>query len=171
MMLKKTGYALLLALMLLLACAPALADKAPVAEKLGSAKAASHLVTHIYARTDGWDGVLPSHCPDESCKDYGHIHCYGRRVSLWDTPAKGDSRVSYYPGGRVGYIGPDTELELIDVVIYKGKYYANLRVYEDGRAVLSGFASADYIGCDCEKCEGFEEVYEYVHDVGGFSLK
>lgn len=160
-----------LTLAMLLFVVPALADKAPAAQALGSAQAAGHLLTHLYARTDGWDGVTPAHCEDETCEDYGHIHCYGRRVSLWDTPAKGDSRVAYYPGGLVGRIGPDTELELIGVVTYEGQVYANLRVYEDGRAVLSGFANADYIGCDCERYEGFEEVPEYVHDVGAFSLK
>ena len=171
MMMKKTGCALLLALMLLPLCAPALADKAPVAEKLGSARAASHLVTHIYARTDGWDGELPARCADEGCAEYGHVHCYGRRVALWDTPAKGDSRVAYYPGGMVGRIGPDTEFELIGVVRYQGGLYANVRVYEDGRARLSGFVDADYIGCDCEAYDSFEDVPDYEHDVGSFSLK
>ena len=161
-----------LTLALLLFVVPALADKAPAAQALGSTQAAGHLLTHLYARTDGWDGVPPAHCEDETCEDYGHIHCYGRRVSLWDTPAKGDSRVAYYPGGLVGRIGPDTELELIGVVTYEGQAYANLRVYEDGRAVLSGFVNADYIGCDCdESYAGFEDVSEYVHDVGAFSLK
>lgn len=156
---------------LLLLAAPAQADKAPAVLSLGSEAAASHLVTHIYARSDGWDGVVPSACPDESCIDYGHVHCYGIRVTLWDTPNKGSSTVPYYPGGTVGKIGPETELELIDVVAYKGAYYANVRVYEDGRAVFSGFANADYIGCDCAQIEGFEEVPVYEYVARPFSLK
>ena len=151
--------------------ASALADKAPAAEAMGSALAASHLAAHIYARSDGWNGVLPSHCEDEGCADYGHIHCYGRRVALWDTPAKGDSRVPYYPGGMVGRVGPDTELELIGVVAYQGAYYANVRVYEEGRPRLCGFISADYLGCDCDTYDAFEEVPQYEHNVGSFSLK
>jgi len=160
-----------IALFLLLLSLPAQADKAPAVVKLGSEKAAQHLVTHIYAYTDGWSGVGPAECPDEGCKEYGHIHCYGVRVTLWDTPAKGSSRVKYYPFGTDGRVGPDTEFQLIDVVTYRNKFYANVRIYEDGRAVNSGFISADYVGCDCETYEGFEEVPEYEHNHGAFSLK
>ena len=152
-------------------CSGTLADKAPVVQTLGSEKAASHLVCHIYARTDGWDGVNPAACPDEGCKDYGHVHCYGVRVTLWDTPAKGNSRVKYYPFGTDGYIGPETEFELIDVVTYKEKYYACVRTYENGLAVNSGFVNADYIGCDCDTYDVFEEIPVYEHNHGGFSLK
>ena len=162
---------LLLSLCLLLAAAPALADKAPAGVKLGSQKAAEHLSTHIYAYTDAWDGIVPSACPDEGSKEYGHVHCYGVRVTLWDTPAKGKSRVSYYPFGTDGKVGPDTEFQLIDVVTYKNKYYANIRIYEDGYAVHSGFINADYVGCDCESYEGVEELPEYVHDHPAFSLR
>lgn len=162
---------LLVMLALLALTASALADKAPAVEAMGSELAASHLATHLYARSDGWDGVLPSRCADEGCAQYGHVHCYGRRVALWDTPAKGDSRVAYYPGGMVGRIGPDTELELIGVVFYQRQYYANVRVYEDGRARLSGFINADYLGCDCDSYDAFEEVPVYEHNVGSFSLK
>ena len=77
----------------------------------------------------------------------------------------------YYPGGAVGKIGPETEFELIDVVAYKGAYYANIRVYEDERVVLSGFVNADYIGCDCAQIEGFEEVPVYEYVARPFSLK
>lgn len=158
-------------LCLLLLAAPALADKAPACVQLGSKKAAEHLATHIYAYTDSWNGILPSSCPDEGCREYGHVHCYGVRVTLWDTPAKGSSRVAYYPFGTDGKIGPDTEFQLTDVVMYKNKYYANIRIYVDGYAVNSGFVSADYIGCDCESYEGFEELPEYVHDHPAFSLR
>ena len=138
----------LFAFCLALLTVPALADKAPACTALGSQKAAEHLATHIYAYTDGWDGTLPSACTDEGCKDYGHVRCYGVRVTLWDTPAKGNSRVAYYPFGTDGKVGPDTEFQLIDVVMYKKKFYANIRIYVDGYAVNSGFVSADYIGCD-----------------------
>ena len=161
----------IVSLFLLFFSMPALADKAPACLALGSAKAAAHLATHIYAYTDAWDGILPSACPDEGCKEYGHIHCYGVRVTLWDTPAKGDSRVSYYPFGTDGKIGPDTEFQLVDVVTYKNKYYANIRISKDGYVVNSGFVSADYIGCDCESYEGFEEIPEYIHDHPAFTLR
>jgi len=158
-------------LLLLLFSVPALADKAPACIKRGSEKAAQHLATHIYAYTDGWDGIIPSSCPDEGCKEYGHVHCYGVRVTLWDTPAKGDSRVPYYPFGTDGKVGPGSEFQLIDVVTYRGKFYANIRILKDGYAVNSGFINADYVGCDCETYEGFEPVPEDVHDHGPCSLK
>lgn len=164
---KMFAFALLFSLFTL----PARAEKAPAVQQLGSELAAGHLVTHIYAYTDGWDGVNPSTCPDEGCKEYGHVHCYGVRVTLWDTPAKGDSRVSYYPFGTDGKIGPDTEFQLLDVVAYKGEYFANIRIYEDGLAVNSGFVNADYIGCDCESYEAAEEIPVYEHNHGAFSLK
>lgn len=167
----KTRFALLLALLMLLAACPALADKAPACELLGSKEAAEHLMTHIYAYTDSWDGVVPSSCPDEGCKEYGHVHCYGVRVTLWDTPAKGNSRVSYYPYGTDGKIGPETEFQLVDVVTYKNKYYANIRIYERGYVVNSGFVNADYIGCDCESYEGAEEVPEYIFNYKPFTLR
>lgn len=159
--------------LLLLLCAPsALADKAPACEALGSARAAAHLYTHVYAYTDGWDGYTPSACTDEGCREYGHVHCYGVRVTLWDTPAGGSSRVAYYPFGSDGKIGPDTEFQLVDVVAYKGKFYANIRIERDGYVVNSGFVNADFIGCDCEAYEAFDEnIPEYVHDHGAFSLR
>jgi len=160
-----------LALCLLCLSIPARADKAPACDRLGSQRAAAHLITHIYAYTDGWNGILPSACPDEGCLEYGHVHCYGVRVTLWDTPAKGDSRVSYYPFGSDGRIGPDTEFQLTDVVAYRNQYYANIRIMADGYAINSGFVNADYIGCDCETYEGFEEIPEYIHDHPPFSLR
>ena len=167
----KIRFACALALALLLPGASALAAKSPACEALGSEKAAAHLCTHIYAYTDGWDGVVPSSCPDEGCQEYGHVHCYGRQVTLWDTPAKGNSRVSYYPFGTDGKIGPGTEFQLVDVVMYKKKYYANIRIYKDGYVVNSGFVNADYVGCDCETYEGFEEIPEYIHDHPAFTLR
>ena len=162
----------LLALLLCLLAAPALADKSPTCEKLGSAKAAAHLYTHVYAYTDGWDGVSPSTCTDEGCREYGHVHCYGRRVTLWDTPAKGNSTVAYYPYGSDGKVGPDTEFQLVDVVVYKKKYYANIRILKDGYVVNSGFINADYVGCDCKTYEAFDEnIPEYVHNHSAFDLR
>ena len=162
---------LFLAMMLLFLSSPALADKAPAVGLLGSEKAAQHLMTHIYAYTDFWDGEGPSACEDEGCREYGHVHCYGVRVTLWDTPKKGNSRVPYYPFGTDGRVGPTTEFQLVDVVSYKGKYYANVRLIRDGLVFNSGFISADYVGCDCESYEGFEDVPEYDHEHGPFSLK
>lgn len=161
----------LLTLCLLLLSSAALADKAPAVLQLGSEKAAQHLVKHIYAYTDGWSGSGPAECPDEGCKEYGHVHCYGVRVTLWDTPNKGSSRVPYYPGGTSSKVGPDTEFQLTDVVSYKDKYYAAIRVLYEGKPITSGFVNADYIGCDCEFYDSFEEIPEYIHDHGAFSLK
>lgn len=57
----------------------------------------------------------------------------GRRVTLWDSPEKGDSRVAYYPNGTTNKVGPDTEFELTNVVAYKGRYYANIRITDESR--------------------------------------
>lgn len=158
-------------LTLMLLASYALADRAPACNQLGSKRHAAHLVTHIYAYTDSWDGNIPSACMDEGCLDYGHVHCYGVRVTLWDTPNKGSSRVPYYPGGTSAKVGPDTEFQLVDVVSYKDKYYAAIRVLFEGSPITSGFVSADYIGCDCENYESFNEIPEYIHNHGAFSLK
>ncbi len=165
----RTTILLFLCMALFAPCAQA--DKAPACEALGSERHASHLVSHIYAYTDGWDGYNPSTCTDEGCLDYGHVHCYGVRVTLWDTPNKGSSRVPYYPGGTSSKVGPDTEFQMTDVVTYKGKYYAAIRVLYEGSPITSGFVNADYIGCDCESYDVFEEIPEYIHDHGAFSLK
>lgn len=152
--------------------AHALADPAPAVQTLGSEQAARHLAAHIYARTDGWDGALPFLCPDETCATYGHVRVTGRRVSLWDSPRKGSSRMVCYPGGLVGYVGPDTQIELTNVVAYQNRYCANIRVLnENGDAALSGFVSADYIACDCESYDAFEDVDDYTYSFGAFSLK
>ena len=167
---RRSFFFLLLALFPLL-CSTAFAEKSPAAQALGSEQAARHLATHIYARTDGWDGTLPFVCPDETCKDYGHVRITGRRVSLWDSPHKGDN-VFPYPGGRVAYVGTDTQFELTDVVEYQNTYYANIRVTgESGAAAFSGFINADYIACDCESYDVFEDVSAYDHVFGAFSLK
>lgn len=163
------GLALLCALLF---AAPALAEPSPLAQSAGSKQAARHLVTHIYARTDGWDGALPFLCPDETCISYGHVRVTGQRVSLWDSPRKGSSRMACYPGGLVGHVGPETQIELTDVVAYQNRYYANIRVLdENGEAALSGFVNADYIACDCESCDAFEDVDDYTYSFGAFSLK
>lgn len=167
----KIRIASLLALCLVLLAAPALAAKSPAVLKLGSEKAAEHLCTHIYAYTCYWDGETPSNCTDEGCAEYGHLHCYGRQVSLWDTPMKGKSRVAHYPHGSSSKIGPETEFQLLDVVEYRGKYYANIRILENYESIVTGFVSADYIGCSCETFEGFEPVPEYDHEFGPFDLR
>ena len=136
---------LLLTLVLLCAAAPAQADKSPLVQALGSEQAARHLATHIYARKDHWDGTLPFFCPDETCKDYGHVRLTGRRVTLWDSPGKGDSRVAYYPNGTTNKVGPDTEFELTNVVAYKGKYYANIRITDDHGVVVNSGSSTRII--------------------------
>ena len=168
---RRSFFFLLLALFPLL-CSTASAEKSPAAQALGSEQAARHLATHIYARTDGWDGALPFLCPDETCATYGHVRVTGRRVSLWDSPRKGSSRMVCYPGGLVGYVGPDTQIELTNVVAYQNRYYANIRVLnENGDAALSGFVSSDYIACDCESYDAFEAVDDYTYSFGAFSLK
>ena len=87
-------------------------------------------------------------------------------------PGKGDSRVAYYPNGTTNKVGPDTEFELTNVVAYKGRYYANIRITDDhGVVVNSGFVNADYIACDCKSYTVFEDVDEYVYRFGPFSLK
>lgn len=157
------GYAaLILAIMLALWSACALAAKAPAVELLGSKSAACHLATHLQAYTDGWDGASPAFSMEDGCEGYGHVHCYGRRVSLWDTPRKGPNRVPYYAGTMDGRIGPDTQFQLTDVVYYRGTFYANIRIYIDEYIVVSsGFVNADYVGCDCENYEAMTEVPYY----------
>lgn len=167
----KTRMIYLLVLCLVLLAAPALAAPSPACEQLGAKKAAEHLSTHIYAYTCYWDGESPSDCTDEGCAEYGHLHCYGRQVSVWDTPMKGKSRVAYYPHGSSSKIGPDTEFQLVDVVEYRGKYYAGIRILVDYSPIASGFVSADYIGCTCETYEDFIPVPEYDQTFGPFDLR
>ena len=153
-----------IALLFLLLSLPAaaLAAKAPAVELLGSQAAACHLTTHLQAYTDGWDGVSPAFSAEDGCEDYGHVHCYGRRVSLWDTPRKGPNRVPYYAGTMDGRVGPDTQFQLTDVVYYRGAFYANIRIYIDEYIVVnSGFINADYVGCDCESYDAMTSVPYY----------
>lgn len=167
----KIRIAALFMLCMMLLAAPALAAKSPACEQLGAQKAAEHLSAHIYAYTCFWDGENAVECIDEGCAEYGHLHCYGRQVSLWDTPMKGKSRVAYYPHGSSSKIGPDTEFQLVDVVEYRGKYYAGIRVLDNYKPLVAGFVSADYIGCDCETYEDFIPVPEYDHEFGAFDLR
>ena len=154
--------ALLCLALLCLTAAPVLADKAPAVQALGSGAAACHLATHLQAYTDGWDGVSPAFSAEDGCEDYGHVHCYGRRVALWDTPKKGEHRVPYYAGTMDARIGPDTQFQLTDVVLYRGTFYANIRIYIDDYIVVnSGFVNADYIGCDCAEYTARTEVPVY----------
>lgn len=163
---------LLLTLVLLCAAAPAQADKSPLVQALGSEQAARHLATHIYARKDHWDGTLPFSARTKPARITAMCAWTGRRVTLWDSPEKGDSRVAYYPNGTTNKVGPDTEFELTNVVAYKGRYYANIRITDDhGVVVNSGFVNADYIACDCKSYTVFEDVDEYVYRFGPFSLK
>lgn len=153
--------AALLMLILLLPAHGALAEKTPAVLALGSRNAACHLTTHLQAYTHGWDGVSPSDAAQDGCEGYGHVHCYGRKVSVWDTPKKGPHRVPYYAGTNDGYLWPEDEFQLVDVVAYNGKFYAQIRTYVNGYARLSGFVNADYIGCDCETYGALTEVPVY----------
>lgn len=150
-----------LTLCLLALSSPALADKAPAVLSSGSAAAACHLATHLEAYTCGWDGTSPAFSQLDGCEDYGHVHCYGSRVSLWDTPKKGDKNVRYYAYSKVGYLEKDSEFQLADVVGYKGQFYAMVRLYIDGHIDIAGWVNADYIGCDCETTDTLVEIPVY----------
>ncbi|MBR5289218.1 MAG: hypothetical protein IKU34_11625 [Clostridia bacterium] len=146
---------------LLVLAAPALAAKSPTCETLGAQKAAEHLSTHLYAYTCDWDGVSAVPCVDEACAEYGHLHCYGTQVSLRVTPERSKGSVVYYSDRRSDKVGPETQFQLIDVVQWRGKYYAAVRVLENYQPIGTGYVSTDYIGCDCESYETFEAVPEY----------
>ena len=158
----KVRFSCLLALCLVLFGSTALAAKAPAAEQLGSKKAAEHLMTHVYAYSCYWDGKNPVDCTDEGCAEYGHIHCFGKMVTVWDVPGKTRSRQVYYRGAEKGKIGPGFELQLIDVVEVDGTYYANVHILEDYEPIATGFVTADYIGCNCETYENTLPVEEYI---------
>lgn len=155
------------------------AEKAPAVRQFGSDFAASHLLLHTEAYTEGWDGLLlrqkdgslVSPLADDGCEDYGHVHCYGNKVSLWDTPMRGENRVPYMPGTQLGNLYTRTEFQLVDVMLYKNRYYAMVRVMENNIVTVSGWVNADYIGCDCPKPEGGLEVYDYEEWNPVFSLK
>ena len=158
----KTHLTALLCACLLMFSATALAAKSPACESLGAQKAAEHLSTHLYAYTCEWDGKTGSvSCVDEDCAEYGHLHCYGRQVSLRVTPDRSAGSVIRYPDRRSDKIGPETQFQLIDVVLWRGKYYAGIRVLDGYEPLGVGYVSTDYIGCDCETYDAFEEVPEY----------
>ena len=141
--------------------APALAAKAPACEALGAKAAAEHLNTHLYAYTCEWTGEGAADCTDEGCAEYGHLHCYGTQVSLRVTPERSKGSVIDYPDRRSDKVGPETQFQLIDVVFWRGKYYAGIRVLDGYEPLGVGYVSTDYIGCDCETYDAFEEVPEY----------
>jgi len=157
---KKRLTALICACLLLLA-APALAAKSPACQSLGAQKAAEHLAAHLFAYTCEWDGVNPAACTDEGCAKYGHLHCYGTQVSLRVTPERSKGSIIHYPNRRSDKVGPETQFQLIDVVEWRGKYYAGIRVLDNYQPLGVGYVSTDYIGCDCETYETFEPVPEY----------
>lgn len=162
----------LLAACLVFLAVPCRAEKAPAVASYGREQAACHLATHLEAYTHDWDGTLEtaedgarvstSRCGD--CEGYGHVHCYGRGVDLWDTPQKGPNRVAYYAHTKLGELGPDDAFQLVDLALYKGVFYAQVRTYVDGLARLSGWVNADYIGCDCPDNPNMAEIVCYGTD-------
>ena len=162
-------------LMLFTLILPAQAEKAPAVLAVGSGAAACHLATHAQAYTHNWDGTfieqpdgtLVSPLADDDCKDYGHVHCYGQRVTMWDTPMKGPNNAVYKKYTKVGELNPDDAFQLVDVCMYRNRFYAMVRLYKDDKyAVGSGWVNADYIGCDCTDYDKVEEIpvynsYEY----------
>ena len=76
--------------------------------------------------------------------------------------------------GILGGMGPLATADLLRKIVTLTKAGCDgdhIRIYVDGYVRNSGFVSADYIGCDCEAYEGFEELPEYVHDHPAFSLR
>ncbi len=160
---------LIMIFVMLLLSVPAWAEKAPAVEACGSAQAACHLAAHLQAYTHSWDGQFKllddgekvSTLAGDGCGEYGHVHCYGRRVTMWDTPKKGDNDAVYMAGTKVGQIGPETEFQLIDVCKYRKTFYALVRVYENEKPIIAGWVNADYIGCDCTAYDEAEEIPIY----------
>lgn len=156
-------------ILFLMISASSCAEKAPAVEACGSAQAACHLAVHLQAYTHSWagtfktleDGKVVSPLAGDGCEGYGHVHCYGRRVTMWDTPKKGEYDALYMAGTKVGLIGPETEFQLIDVCMYRNRFYALVRVYEEEKPVIAGFVNADYIGCDCTEYEDVEDIPIY----------
>lgn len=148
--------------------APALADKAPAVISYGSAAAACHLSTHTESYTHGWDGLFIT---DESgaktptfqddCGDWGHLHCYGTRVTMWDTPMKGPNHAHYKANTKVTYLGKDSQFQLAKVEAYGNQFYAMVRMLVDGVVVYTGWVNADYIGCDCPDNRTMEDIPIY----------
>lgn len=163
---------LLLAAGLLGPAAPCRAEKAPAVLSYGREEAACHLAAHREAYTHDWDGTLEtaedgtrhSALSGDNCGEYGHVHCYGRGVDMWDTPKKGPNRVLYYAHTKVGELNPGDAFQLVDLTLYRGVFYAQVRVYVDGMARLSGWVNADYIGCDCPDNPKMLEIGVYETD-------
>ena len=168
----KTRLTALICACLLLLAAPALAAKSPACQSLGAQKAAEHLNTHLYAYTCEWSGKTGEiSCIDEGCAKYGHLHCYGTQVSLRVTPDRSKGSVIRYPSRRSDKIGPEIQFQLIDVVLWRGKYYAAIRALDGYTPLGTGYVSADYIGCDCETYETFEPVPEYDNRFNPFIMQ
>lgn len=151
-------YLLSILILLLLLTLPfaALAAPSKAVETVGEAAAAAHLATHEGAFTDG----LPDKYNMYN-RDGEHIFCTGSRVSMWDTPQKGDNVGTLYPGSKVGTLEKTDEFELVQVRSYRGKYYAQVRIYNGEYIRLSGWVNANYIGCSCSDYSETEEVPEH----------
>ena len=162
----KRLFLIFLVLLLSLGAASSLADKSPAAARLGSEVNARHLVSHEGAFTDG----IPK-MAETFNRDGEHLHCCGSRGSLWDTPQKGQNTGHLYPGSKIATLEKNSEFELVKVEQYKGRYYANVRVYEDDRPIRSGWVNADYIACSCSDFSEQEEVPEYQETSLSFSLR
>ncbi len=134
----------------------ALADPSKAVQTVGEAAAAAHLITHEGAFTDG----LPEKVNMYN-RDGEHICCTGSRVAMWDTPQKGDNVGTLYPGSRVGYLNKTDEFELVRVRSYRGKYYAQVRIYDGDAITLSGWVNANYISCSCTDYSETEEIPEH----------
>ncbi|MBQ8092968.1 MAG: hypothetical protein IJ242_05260, partial [Clostridia bacterium] len=132
------------------------ADPSPAVQAVGKDAAARHLSTHTGAFTDGIKTYY-----DRFNQDGEHIFCTGSRVSMWDTPQKGDNVGSLYPGIKIGTLEKNSQFELVKVESFKGRYYAMIRIYEDELIRLVGWVSADYIGCSCTDFSEGEDIYEY----------
>ena len=141
---------------LLLAPLTAYADPSPAVQKIGKDAAAQHLCTHVGAFTDGVPVLYDTYNGEEE-----HIFCCGSRVSMWDTPQKGDNTGSLYPGSKIGTLEKNSEFELVKVESYRGRNYAMVRVYQGDAIRLVGWVSADYIACSCTDFSEREEVPEY----------
>ena len=85
---------------------------------------------------------------------------------------KGDSRVAYYPNGTTNKVGPDTEFELTNVVAYKGRYYANIRITDDHGVVVNSGSSTRIISPATVKAiPSLWKTWMNMYRFGPFSLK
>lgn len=133
-----------------------LADPSAAVQAVGSQKAAEHLRTHEGAFTDGLTEYV-----ETFNREGEHIFCTGSRVSMWDSPQKGQKVKSIYPGSLVDYLEKTSEFELVDMVHYRNTYFALVRIYKEGLPVYTGWLNADYIGCSCTSWEDGEPVDEW----------